>query len=173
MPLCFLAAVPAFSVAKKRGWFMMRGIVALVLIGCFLFPMPILAADPDAILGVWNTEENKSKVEIFKKGERYYGKIVALKETVYPQDDKGGMAGKPKVDRNNPNVALRNNPIIGLELLSDFKFAGENLWEDGTIYDPENGKTYRCKITLESPNILKVRGFIGVSLFGRTTVWTR
>jgi uncharacterized protein (DUF2147 family) len=57
--------------------------------------------------------------------------------------------------------------------LSGFKFAGDNLWEDGTIYDPENGKTYRCKITLESPNRLNVRGFVGISLFGRTTVWTR
>jgi uncharacterized protein (DUF2147 family) len=147
--------------------------VALFFASCFLFPLSVLAAGPDAIVGVWSTEENESKIEIFKRGERYYGKIVALTEPVYPEDDKGGMAGKPKVDRKNPNPAFRNNPIIGLELMSGFKFAGGTLWEDGMIYDPESGKTYRCKVTLESPNTLKVRGFIGISLLGRTTVWTR
>jgi len=106
---------------------MMKGIVALCLVSCLLFPLSVFAEGPDAIVGVWNTEENKSKIEIFKKGERYYGKIVALKEPLYPEDDKGGMAGKPKVDRKNPNPAFRSNPIIGLELMSGFKFAGGNL----------------------------------------------
>jgi uncharacterized protein (DUF2147 family) len=61
---------------------------------------------------------------------------------------------------------------MGLDILSGFKFSGGNIWEDGKIYDPKNGKTYSCKMTLEG-NELKVRGYVGFSLLGRTTVWTR
>jgi len=98
---------------------------------------------------------------------------VWLKEPFYPTGDAQGMAGKPKVDRNNPDVALRSRPLIGLPLVSGFHFAGADEWTGGTIYDPENGKTYSCKITLMSNGSLKVRGYIGISLFGRTTAWTR
>jgi uncharacterized protein (DUF2147 family) len=61
---------------------------------------------------------------------------------------------------------------MGLDILSGFKYGGGNIWQDGKIYDPKNGKTYSCKMTLEG-NELKVRGYVGFSLLGRTTVWTR
>jgi uncharacterized protein (DUF2147 family) len=54
-----------------------------------------------------------------------------------------------------------------------FNYSKENNWEDGKIYDPKNGKTYSCKIKMTNPNNLEVRGFIGVSLIGRTDTWTR
>jgi uncharacterized protein (DUF2147 family) len=57
-------------------------------------------------------------------------------------------------------------------LLSGFKFDGK-IWEDGTIYDPKNGKTYSCIIKSKGPNILDIRGYIGISIIGRTTTWTR
>jgi uncharacterized protein (DUF2147 family) len=62
--------------------------------------------------------------------------------------------------------------IPGPPLLWGFKYKGANKWEGGKIYDPNNGKTYSCKMTLEG-NTLKVRGFVGISLLGRTTIWTR
>jgi uncharacterized protein (DUF2147 family) len=62
---------------------------------------------------------------------------------------------------------------MGLQIVRDLTFAGDNLWKDGRIYDPKNGKTYNVKMTLTSPNEISMRGFIGVSLFGRTEVWTR
>ncbi len=68
---------------------------------------------------------------------------------------------------------MRKNPISGLQILSDFTFAGENEWAGGKIYKPDNGKTYRGKMTLVSPKKLNVRGFIGISLLGRTTTWTK
>ena len=81
--------------------------------------------------------------------------------------------GKPKVDNNNPDKNKQNLPIIGLIILEDFSFDGDDEWKYGTIYDPESGKTYDCNLTLKSKNILHVRGYIGISLFGRTETWTR
>jgi uncharacterized protein (DUF2147 family) len=83
------------------------------------------------------------------------------------------MGGKPKMDRNNPSPDLRTRPLVGLQLMEGFRHKGDHAWEDGKIYDPESGKLYRCKMTLSSPQRLEVRGFIGISLIGRTSTWTR
>jgi len=147
---------------------------APVLLSAFLFLVSsVLASGEDNILGIWATPENDCKIEIFKRGSKYCGRIVWLKEPLYPADDDGGMAGKPAVDRHNPNPNLRSRPLIGLQLIEGFIYAGKNVWEKGTIYNPDNGKTYRCKMTLSAPNRLEVRGFIGIPLFGGTSVWTR
>ena len=134
---------------------------------------PAAVAGPDDVLGKWLNGKKTAHVEIYKAEGKYYGRIVWLKEPVYPTDDKKGMAGKTKVDRENPDAAKRSQPIMGLVMLRDFVFAKDNLWEEGFIYDPENGKTYKCKMTLTSPDVLDVRGFIGFSLIGRTDTWTR
>lgn len=117
----------------------------------------------DDILGVWYNQEKTGKVEIYKTGEKYFGKIVWLKE---PLRD-----GKPKLDKENEDESLRNRPVMGLVILKDFVF-DEDEWEDGTIYDPKNGKTYSCYITKEG-DILHVTGYIGFSFIGRTSDWTR
>lgn len=83
------------------------------------------------------------------------------------------MAGKPKNDRGNPDPNLRDRPIVGLQFMRDFVYAGDKTWVDGKIYDPESGKTYKCKMTLVDDKHLEVRGFVGISLLGRTVVWTR
>jgi uncharacterized protein (DUF2147 family) len=152
---------------KKIG--MALGLITLI----FLAASAAYAANPDAILGKWLNGKQTAHVEIYKADGKYYGKIVWLKEPVYPADDKQGMAGKTKVDRENPDAAKRNQPILGLVILRNFVFVKDGLWEDGMIYDPENGKDYKCKMTLESPDILNVRGYIGISLLGRTDTWTR
>ena len=135
------------------------------------FCVPCFAEEGDAVLGQWTTEGGKSRVEITKKEGKYFGKIVWLREPDYPPDD--AEAGKPKHDRNNPEAAKRSKPILGLDLLKDFRYSGKNSWSKGTIYDPENGKTYKCNMTLVGKNQLDVRGYIGISLIGRTTSWTR
>jgi len=131
------------------------------------------AQDPDAIVGRWLNGKKTGQVEIYKENGKYFGKLIWLKEPVYPPDDRKGMAGQTKVDRENPDPSRRSQPLIGLVLLRDFDFVRDVLWERGKIYDPENGKDYRCKMTLTSPDVLRVRGFIGISLIGRTEVWTR
>jgi uncharacterized protein (DUF2147 family) len=84
-----------------------------------------------------------------------------------------GRAGQPRLDDNNPNPDLRTRPIIGLQIMSDFVFDGDNGWKRGTVYDPKNGRTYSGKVTLVSPNKLRLRGYVLLSFFGRTTIWTR
>lgn len=148
----------------------------LLLLAHAVFPAPrTLAADPgaDAILGLWATKDDEAHVDITKSGEQYSGKIVWLEEPIYPPDDEQGMAGLEKVDRENPDPALQKRPILGLEIVSGFTYVGDGLWKGGRIYDPDNGKTYKSKMTLRDDGVLDVRGFIGFSLLGRTTEWTR
>jgi len=125
-----------------------------------------LAEEADAVVGEWYTEDSKALVQIYKADNVYNGKIVRLKE---PKNDDGSE----KLDTNNPDELKQGNPIIGLNLVNGFVYKGKNKWAGGTIYDPDNGKTYSCKMQLKEENALKVRGFIGVSLIGRTQMWTR
>ncbi len=130
------------------------------------------AQNPDAIVGKWLDGKGKAHIEIYKENGKYFGKIVWLKEPTYPADDKKGMAGKDKVDRENPDPARRTKPILGLQILRDFVYE-DGIWQSGRIYDPENGKDYKCKMTLKSADALDVRGYIGFSFIGRTENWTR
>lgn len=123
------------------------------------------AEKADDVIGEWYSENNESLVEMYKSNGKYYGKITWLKEP--------NRKGKPKVDDFNPDEKLRNRPVLGMVVLKDFIFDGENEWKDGTIYDPKSGKTYSCYMKFESKDILKIRGYIGISLIGRTTKWTR
>jgi uncharacterized protein (DUF2147 family) len=138
-----------------------------------LLPTTVLAAQADDILGVWFNSEKDAQIEIAKCGEKYCGTVVWLKEQNYPEGSKDGIPGTPKIDHHNPDPSLRKTPIIGLRIVHDFSYAGENLWKDGRVYDPKNGKTYKGKMTLVSPTRLDLRGYIGISLIGRTATWTR
>lgn len=151
----------------------MKKIVNIAIFLLFIGQIPVYAANPEDILGVWNTEHNDAKVEIFKCGEKYCGKIVWLKDPNYPLNSKEGTPGTPKFDHNNPDPSLRSRPVTGLQFMRDFAYKGDNVWKDGRLYDPEKGKTYSGKMTLVSQNELDLRGFIGISLIGRTSKWTR
>lgn len=123
--------------------------------------------EADAILGVWLTATAEAKIQIYKCGSEYCGKIAWMKE---PLEEDGSR----KVDNENPDESKRNRPILGLEILTQFEYDEDLEWEDGEIYDPESGKTYSCIITLEEDRkTLNVRGYIGFSLIGRTEVWTK
>ncbi len=113
----------------------------------------------DAILGEWLSEKKDGKVLIYKQGEKFFGKIV------------WGRDGARK-DANNPDPKLKDQNIIGSVILKDFDFTGKT-WEDGTVYDPNNGKTYSCAMKMPDANTLSIRGFVGISLLGRSTTWTR
>ncbi len=127
---------------------------------------------PTDILGIWKTTMGESKVEIFICGEKFCGKIIWLKNPIYT-DSNDGQIGTPIIDRKNPDPALRSRPLIGLRILEGFTAEECNTWENGTCYDPKSGNTYRGKIHLSAPDRLELRGYIGIPLFGRTSVWTR
>lgn len=121
----------------------------------------------DALIGVWEPSHGKARVKIEKIADKYYGKIVWLRE---PNDP---ATGNPKVDKNNPDASMHNVPLRGYRILKDFEYTDGGTWENGTIYDPENGSTYSCVIKLKDDNSIEIRGYIGVKTFGRTDVWTR
>src|SRR5512133_3683176 len=130
------------------------------------------SAGQSDILGSWKTERGDSQLEFYRCGEKICGKVVWLKHPNYIAS-KDGPVGTTKVDRKNPNPALRSRPIIGLQVMKGLTAKGGNRWENGTCYDPETGKSYKCKMTLKTPNKLQLRGYIGISLIGRNYFLTR
>lgn len=117
-------------------------------------------SNADAILGEWLSQEKDGKILIFKQGDQYFGKI-----------SWGKASGKKDV--KNPDEKLRSRDLIGAVILKNFKFTG-SAWENGTIYDPNTGKTYDCILKIKDGNkTLDLRGFVGVAMFGRTSTWTR
>ena len=130
----------------------------------------LFGLDADSVIGKWLTDGGKSVIEISKDKDVYAGKMIWLKIPVYPEDDKN--AGKEKMDINNPDEKLRNKKLNGITLLWGFKFK-KGKWVGGRIYDPENGKTYFCKIKMDKNNNLVIKGSLDKwGLVGRSTVWT-
>lgn len=116
-------------------------------------------------VGTWTNADKEAKFEIFECGAKLCGKIAWIKNP--NQDDK------PKLDVNNPDSKLRNRPILGMVFMKDFAFDENGKWDNGTIYDPKSGKTYSCYIRVLDKNKIEVKGYIGVSLIGRSQIWTR
>lgn len=113
----------------------------------------------DAILGEWMAPTKDARIQIYKTNNRYFGKVT------------WGTGGSG-TDDHNPDPTLRKRAVIGLDILKNFVF-DEDEWNEGTVYDPREGKTYSCKLTLDGENKLNMRGYIGISLLGRTETWTR
>ncbi len=137
------------------------------LISSFIFLLVVSAVQSqnwqDAVLGGWINGDDDAKVEIYKSGNKYYGKITWLRN---PNEDNG----TPKVDDENPDKSKQSQPIMGLVILKDFVFE-DGYWKNGTIYDPKNGKTYDCEMWLDGKTGLKIRGYWGIVY--RTETWTR
>jgi uncharacterized protein (DUF2147 family) len=121
-------------------------------------------------IGKWKTIDDgtkkpKSIVEIFEQDGVLYGKIEKLFRG--PEEDQN-----PKCDKCSGDK--KDQLIIGMQILNGLKKDSDNKWSGGEILDPKNGKTYSCKAELiEGGQKLKLRGFIGFSLLGRTQVWER
>ena len=122
-------------------------------------------SNADAILGVWANGSNKGHIQLYKQDGKYYGKIIWLKQ---PNDE----TGKPKVDKNNPDENFRSKRLLGLVMLRDFRYK-DGEWTDGKIYNPDDGKEYNCNMKLKDPATLAVRGYIGISLLGKTEKFIR
>jgi len=132
----------------------------------------VFGAGQNDVLGLWNTADNDSKLEFFKCGEKVCVKIAWLKEPNYT-DSKEGPVGTPKVDQFNPDKSLRKRPMLGLQIMDGFTAVSDDRWENGVIYNPDNGKSYRGKLHLVSPKKLQLRGYLGISLFGSNYMLTR
>ncbi|AUB81044.1 DUF2147 domain-containing protein [Candidatus Thiodictyon syntrophicum] len=146
-----------------------------LLIVCLALALPsaALSAAP-APVGYWLVQEGTSVVRIEESGGKLGGRIVWLKEPNYPAGDARGRTGQPKVDERNPDSAQRERKLLGLPIVWGFAPPdAKGVCEGGQVYDPRNGKTYSGTITMAGKDRLELRGYIMVSLIGRTSTWAR
>lgn len=138
------------------------GLLGIALLFAALGAAPAQGVPP--IEGTWLSGDGDGWIEITREGNGLSG---VIKGSPNASDDR------PDKDEKNPDPALRDRPLTGLELFAGFAWDGDGRWTGGTIYDPNSGKTYRCIITWVDEDTLKVRGYIGVPMLGRTETWKR
>ncbi|HET7315778.1 DUF2147 domain-containing protein [Salinisphaera sp.] len=124
--------------------------------------LPAVAADyqPDDITGVWRTKLG-GYVQLYQDGDSYSGRIV------------GSSDGKARYDKKNPDPDKKGRRLLGVVILHGLEYEGDGEYGGGHIYDPNSGKTYKAKATLTGPDTLDARGYIGISLLGKTQTWHR
>ena len=138
---------------------------SFILLFFFAYITKAVSAQNDPITHVWLNTEKTAKIEIYQEGDgKYYGKVVWLK--------KPNINGKPKIDIYNPDKTKRNRPFMGMVVLKGFVKTATGVYENGTVYDPTTGKTYRCKMFVSGEK-LHLRGYWGISLIGKSAVWTK
>jgi uncharacterized protein (DUF2147 family) len=142
-----------------------RKVVLLVVALLVMSGLPAMAAEKpgDAVLGKWWFPKKNGRFEIKKANGIYTGRVIAY-------DDPEAL------DKHNPDPELAKRKFIGIEMLSNFQYdSAKNQWSEGTIYDGNSGKTYSCTLWFEDgkPNELRGRGYVGISLLGRTEVFQR
>lgn len=137
----------------------------LLLIGMFI--LNVQEVSSQSVLGQWKTIDDvtgnaKSILEVYKKGDRIYGKVQKILEK-----------GKENALCIKCEGELKDKPVVGMQIINGLKNSDYNEYSGGEILDPENGKKYRCKIWVnpENPNELKVRGYL--AFFYRTQTWHR
>lgn len=137
-----------------------------IVLSIVVFFAMIFTAQSQSVIGKWKTIDDetgkpKSVVEIYEKSGKIYGKVIEIFEA----DKRNRVCEECKGDD-------KNKPILGITVIKGLRKDGKE-YNDGQILDPKNGKLYKCFITLEGNDKLKVRGYIGFSLIGRTQYWTR
>lgn len=147
---------------------MRYGIIVLVLFCWASLTYAQKNEDPDALVGKWLSSQKKNQVQIYRQGSSYFGKLIWMAEPIDPTNRQ------PKVDAKNPVENLRKRRLLDIPIMINFVYKGNNVWSEGQIYNPEDGKTYGGELTLTSPNTLDVHGFIiGIPFLGKTKTWTR
>lgn len=143
---------------------------SLLVILLYLFVgIPSIQAEdvkPDDVIGVWSVEtdeEATEHIEIYQRDGLYFGKIIWAKS---PEDSSG-----PALDVKNKKEELRSRSLVGLEIIRDYKFNGEDSWEDGEFYAYKKGRTASPKLTLIDEDHLKIQ--VKILLFKKTFVWPR
>lgn len=123
----------------------------------------VAGADESDIEGRWLSGDRSGWIEI----RLLAGKPVGVAAGATNAEERA------RLDDHNPDPALRSRALLGITILRGFEYAGDQVWKGGTIYDPNSGNTYRSSMTLLDRNTLKVRGYIGLAMFGRSDTWTR
>jgi uncharacterized protein (DUF2147 family) len=132
-----------------------------------LFSAQAVADNRETVRGLWSSDGSIFKV--YELNNALFGQIVALNEPAYTVDENPEKAGQPRVDALNPDPNLRSQPILGLHMFKEYQFE-DGQWQ-GSIYDPESGKTYQSKMKISVDGRLEIRGYVGIPMFGRTAVF--
>ncbi|MBS9768090.1 MAG: DUF2147 domain-containing protein [Flavobacteriaceae bacterium] len=135
----------------------------VITLGLLLF---VGMLNAQSIFGKWKTIDDETKqaksiVKIYEKDGKAYAQIITLLD-----EAKKGSLCKECSGKN------KNQPIEGLVIINGLEKDGDE-WNGGKILDPKTGKEYKCYLSLANPNKLKVRGYIGFALLGRTQYWER
>lgn len=120
----------------------------------------------DDIVGVWFNETGRGAIAIEPCDNNLCGHIVWLEETT-------GKDGQPLSDKRNPEAANRSRPICGLQILGGLSQQPDGSWDDGWIYDPQQGKSFDVQLILRAPTTLEVLGYKGLKIFSRKMLWRR
>jgi len=133
-----------------------------------IFSTGVFAQRADDITGIWWNDAKTSKIKVEKKDGKYIGTVVFI----VPEKL---VNGAPAKDDKNPDAKLRNRSILNLQILSGLVYnAADKEWANGSIYDPNVGKTYDCFVWLEGKDTLQLKGFVaGIRMLGRKSAWTR
>ena len=140
----------------------MAGLLALLLLTA-----TIAAEAAGGVEGRWLTQGKSGVVEIYGCGDgTLCGRLVWFR--IKPNETDPLL-----LDRHNPTPPLRNRSVCGLVFMQGFRQHGPDSWGDGSLYDPESGNTYSGRLTLNPDGTLSLRGYLGISVIGRTEHWTR
>jgi uncharacterized protein (DUF2147 family) len=124
-------------------------------------------ARAQTVEGRWLTQPKHGIVEIFRCGDRgLCGRLLWVRVTRADENPEA-------IDNRNPRTDLRSRSLCGLTMMWGFQPDGSNRWTKGSIYDPESGNTYQATLALQPDGTLELRGYVLVSLFGRSETWTR
>ena len=126
-----------------------------------------MAEDRETVKGLWSSDS--SIFRVYELNSELYGEIVALNEPAYTKEENPEKAGQPRMDTLNPDPNLRSQPILGLHMFKEYRF-DDGQWQ-GSIYDPQSGKTYQSKMKISNEGHLEIRGYIGIPMFGRTAMF--
>ena len=138
----------------------------IMMMFLLIFSSSVLAGvNADDITGLWLSEEKTGVIKVSKEGDEFVGHLVWIKKIATGEK-------KDVLDDKNPDKKLRSRSIQNLKMLYGFKFEDDE-WSGGRIYDPKTGKTYKAYMALKNEKTLKLRGYVGISLFGRSSYWTR
>ena len=162
-----------FTFYQRR--FTRDALILLGLLGAFM-PSSVLItsafANPvaDDIHGLWvdNKDPDRQKFAVIVEdcGSKLCGRLYWLKKPL-------SANGLPKRDKHNSNETLRDRPLCGLQILTGFQYVSDNTWNSGEIYNPDDGLTFSSTMKLAPEGSLKIRGYVGISLFGKTLEWVR
>lgn len=142
----------------------MNLLIRLTCLSSILFSA-LAWADKSDVEGRWLTQEGDGWITIQIVGDSLEGTVAGSPDPKQREERE--------FDDRNPSPDLRTRRLEGLTIMEGFAYDGDGRWAGGTVYDPNSGKTYKCTVTQLDANTLKIRGFIGISLFGRSETWTR